>query len=69
MVGSVPVVPILRDDDPRMGCLAVPLSAVGGFVLFVLVAAALGASAGLSVIVAIVGALLGVAIAAAILRR
>ena len=41
-------VPILRDEDPRVGCLAVPVSAVAGFILFALVAAAVGVSAGVS---------------------
>lgn len=59
---------ILRDADPRIGCLAVPLSAVAGFVLFALVAAAIGAGSGLAGLVGIGGLVVGIVVAAVTLR-
>jgi hypothetical protein len=55
-------VAILRDEDSRIGCLALPISAVAGFMLFALVAAAIGVSAGASSITGLVGAGVGVGV-------
>ncbi|MGI9624244.1 MAG: hypothetical protein ACR2PK_15520 [Acidimicrobiales bacterium] len=60
---------ILREADPRIGCLAIPLSALGGFIVFTLVAAAVGLGAGVSGVVGLVGAVVGVAVAIRMLRR
>lgn len=61
--------PILRQDHPNIGCLAVPISAVGGFLLFALLAAAVGFGSGESGVVGIGGAAVGALVAFGILRR
>ena len=60
---------ILRASDPRIGCLAVPISAVAGFVLLALLAAAIGAGAATSTVVGLGGGVLAVAISAVVVRR
>ena len=64
-----PGVAILRDDDPRIGCLAIPICIVAGFIVVALVAAAFGASAGASSVAGLVGGVLAAAIAGWMLRR
>ncbi len=59
----------MRESDPRIGCLAVPLAALAGFVVPVLAAAALGATAGASVVAGGGGAVLAIAVAVSVLRR
>lgn len=61
--------PIERDHDERIAWLALPLAAVAGFVVFALVAAAVGAGAGPSSLTGVAGLVVGVAIAAVVLRR
>jgi len=60
---------ILQDEHPRVGCLAVPISAVAGFLLAVLLAAAVGASAGLAGVIGLGGAVAAAAISVAVLRN
>lgn len=60
---------ILRERDPRIGCLAVPLSLLAGFVVAALVAAALGAGSGTSTVTGLVGAGVAVVVAGVVLRR
>jgi hypothetical protein len=48
-------VAILRETDPNIGCLAVPISAVGGFIVLAFLAAAAGAGAALSTIIGLGG--------------
>jgi hypothetical protein len=62
-------VPILRDHDPRIGCLAVPLSTVAGFVVVVLAAAAAGVGASDATAAGVVGAVAGLAGGLTIVRR
>jgi len=45
-----------ESTPPRLGCLAYPLSIVGGFVVMVLLAAALSFSATNSILIGIAGA-------------
>ncbi len=61
--------PIITDDHPRVGCLAVPISAVAGLVLFLLAFAALGAGSTLATAGGVLGALVGAGTAALILRK
>lgn len=63
------LVPILRNDDPRIGCLALPLTALGGVVLFALVAAAVGFGAGPSGVIGLGGAVVGIVASVIMLRR
>ena len=60
---------ILRERDARVGCLAVPLTMVAGFVIGALAAAAVGAGSRTSTITGIVLALIGMGVAAAVLAR
>lgn len=60
--------PIITDDHPRVGCLAVPISAVAGLVLFMLTFAAVGAGSAVSTGGGALGALVGAGTAAWILR-
>ena len=71
MAGSryAPAVPILREDDPRIGCLAVPISILGGFIVGALVAASVGVSAGWSSTIGVIAGVLGAVVAAIMLRR
>ena len=62
-------VPILRDDDPRIAWLALPLAGLAGFILFALVAAAVGLSAGASGAIGLGGTVVGMVAAAMMLRR
>jgi hypothetical protein len=62
-------VAILRERDARVGCLAVPITMLAGFVVGILGAAAVGAGARVSTITGGVLALVGLVIAAAILVR
>jgi membrane associated rhomboid family serine protease len=61
-------VAITRENDPRVGCLAVPLGLIGGFVLAALGSAAVGASAGWATLAGAVGAVIGLLGALAVLR-
>ncbi|MEM7285126.1 MAG: hypothetical protein AAF480_02150 [Actinomycetota bacterium] len=61
--------PILREDDARIGCLAVPISILAGFIVGALVAAAVGASAGWSSITGVVVGCIGAIIAWVMLGR
>ena len=61
-------VAITRDDDPRVGCLAVPLGLLGGFVLAALGSAAVGVSAGWATLAGAIGALVGLLAAFIALR-
>ena len=61
--------PILRQDDPRIGCLALPISIVGGFIVGALVAAAFGVSAGWSSTIGLIVGGIGAVVAALVLRR
>lgn len=60
---------ILRQHDPRIGCLAVPVAALGGFIVFALVGAAFGLDAGAATVAAVVGAAVGSIVALVVLRR
>lgn len=60
---------ILRDDDPRVGCLALPLTAVAGFIVFALGLASVGVGAGASTVGGLVGAAIGSIIALMLVRR
>ncbi len=60
---------IVRESDPRVGCLAVPVSTLAGFVVTVLLAAALGASAGSSVALGLAGGAVAMVIAGWFLKR
>jgi hypothetical protein len=62
-------VAILRERDARVGCLAVPITMLAGFVVGILGAAAVGAGARVSTIIGGVLALVGLVVAAAILLR
>jgi hypothetical protein len=62
-------VAILRESDPRVGCLALPLAFVAGLVVVMLLSAAIGLSAGGSALVGLAGGGIGVAVALAILAR
>lgn len=64
-----PRVPILRDDDPRVGCLAVPISILAGFIVGALIAASVGVSAAWSSVTGLLVGALGAAIAAWVLLR
>ncbi len=64
-----PAVPILRQDDPRIGCLALPISIVAGFIVGALVAAAFGVSAGWSSTIGLIVGGIGAVVAAVVLRR
>jgi len=59
---------ILQDEHPRVGCLAVPISAVAGFLLAVLLAAAVGASAGLAGVIGLGGAAVAILVSWRVLR-
>ncbi len=59
---------ILRDNDPNIGCLAIPISAVGGFIVLALTAAAAGGTAAASSIVGVAGLVAGAAAAWTLLR-
>ena len=61
--------PIITDDHPRVGCLAVPISAVAGLVLFMLTFAAVGAGSTVATAGGVLGSLVGAGTAAWILRR
>ena len=61
--------PILRQDDPRIGCLALPISIVGGFIVGALVTAAFGVSAGWSSTIGLIVGGIGAVVAALVLRR
>ena len=61
--------PITHKDDPRIGCLAVPLSALAGFIVFTLVAASVGFGAGYSVVIGLSGVMVGLVVAAMMTRR
>lgn len=61
--------PILRDDDPRIGCLAVPISIVAGFIVGALVAASLGTSAGWSSAIGLIVGAFGALVAVGTLWR
>ena len=60
--------PIITDDHPRVGCLAVPISAVAGLVLFMLTFAALGGGSTVATAGGVLGALVGAGTAAWIVR-
>ncbi len=60
---------IVRESDPRVGCVAVPGSTLAGFVVTVLLAAALGASAGSSVALGLAGGAVAMVIAGWFLKR
>jgi F0F1-type ATP synthase membrane subunit c/vacuolar-type H+-ATPase subunit K len=62
-------VAILRERDARVGCLAVPITMLAGFVIGILGAAAVGAGARTSTLTGGVLAMVGLVIAAAILVR
>jgi len=62
-------VPILREDDPRIGCLAIPISILGGFIVGALVAASVGVSAGWSSIIGLIAGAVGAVVAWIMLRR
>ena len=64
-----PAVAILREADDRIGCLAVPISAVAGFIVLALVVAALGASAGAASVAGLIGAVVGVGVSIVMVRR
>ena len=56
-------VPILRDDDERLGCLALPMAGLAGLVVVALFAAAVGLGAGAASIAGVVGAAVAAAVA------
>ena len=64
-----PAVPILRQDDPRVGCLAVPICIVAGFIVGALIAAAFGVSAGWSSTIGLIVGGIGAVVAVVVLRR
>jgi hypothetical protein len=63
------LVAILRETDPRIGCLAIPISAVAGFIVTALVAAAIGFGASEASVAGLVGAAGAVMAAVLTLRR
>lgn len=60
---------ILRQHDPRIGCLALPVAALGGFIVFALVGAAFGLDAGAATVAALVGAATGAIVALVVVGR
>ena len=56
-------------DDPRVGCLAVPICIVAGFIVGALIAAAFGVSAGWSSTIGLIVGGIGAVVAVVVLRR
>jgi len=60
---------ILRDSDPNVGCLAVPIASIGGFITAAMLSASVGAGPGLAGAVGLGGSATGSIVAWIVLKR